>query len=76
MDARIEQHIEGMKAGHHFIKSGVWRDIQAEPGRKYVKIISILSNGQRSAIEFIDPESGKIFRANSWRQKGRWISSI
>ena len=72
----IEQHVTDMKAGHHFIKSGVWQDIRTEVGRKYVKIISILSNGQRSAIEFIDPISGKIFRANSWRQKGRWISNL
>uniref|UniRef100_A0A6H2A694 Uncharacterized protein n=1 Tax=viral metagenome TaxID=1070528 RepID=A0A6H2A694_9ZZZZ len=72
----IEQYISDMKAGHHFIKSGVWRDIESELGRKYVKVVSILSNGQRSAIEFIDPESGKVFRADSWRQKGRWIANL
>ena len=72
----IATHIREMKALHSYISSGVWRDIIAKPGRKFVKICSILANGQISALQFIDPVTGNIYRANSWTQRGRKIGQL
>ncbi len=47
-----------------------------ETGRKYIKIFNILTNGQHSAINFLDPTNGKLYKANSWRQKGRLIGNL
>ncbi len=45
-------------------------------GRKYIRICNILTNGQHSAINFLDPTNGKLYKANSWRQKGRLIGNL
>lgn len=47
-----------------------------EIGKKYLKIFNILTNGQHSAINFLDPENGKLYKANSWKQKGRLIGNL
>lgn len=47
-----------------------------EFGRKYIRICNILTNGQHSAINFLDPANGKLYKANSWRQKGRLIGNL
>lgn len=47
-----------------------------EVGRRYFKICNILTNGQHSAINFLDPANGKLYKANSWRQKGRLIGNL
>ncbi len=75
-DSRIDTYIANMKATHAFIKSGTWKDIQTRPGKKYVRLVSILSNDQVCAIGFIDPVSGDVYRANGWKQKGHKIGSI
>jgi len=47
-----------------------------EKGKKYIKIFNILTNGQHSAINFLDPSNGNLYKANSWKQKGRLIGSL
>ncbi len=45
-------------------------------GRKYIRICNILTNGQHSAINFLDPINGNLYKADSWRQKGRLIGNL
>ena len=72
----ITAFIDKMKANHHFIKSGTWKNIEVDYGKGYAKVVSILSNNQRSAVNFIDLSNGDLYRANSWRQKGRKLGHI
>lgn len=44
--------------------------------RKYIKFYNILTNGQKSAFQFIDPETGNIYKAKSWKQRGYLIGHI
>jgi len=76
MEEKIRALIDRMKTEHCFIRSGVWKDIEIDYGIKYAKIVSILSNGQRCAVNFIDLTTGDIYRADSWRQKGRWLGDV
>lgn len=76
MMGKIENYITRMKANHHFMQSGTWIDIVLEKGRKYVKVVSVLGNKQRCAVQFVDPVNGNIYKANSWRQKGRLIGNV
>ena len=72
----IETYIQEMKQNHHFMQSGVWKDIITRTGRKYIKICSVLCSGQVSIIQFVDPVTLNIYKAKSWKQKGRLIGKI
>ena len=72
----VAAFINKMKVNHHFIKSGTWKNIEVDYGKSYAKVVSILSNNQRSAVNFIDLNNGDVYRANSWKQKGRKIGHI
>ena len=54
----------------------IYRDICFKMGRKYARVYHVLSNGQKSACQFVDPITGNIYRANSWKQRGRLIGNI
>ncbi len=45
-------------------------------GRKYLKFYNILTNGQKSAFQFIDPASGIVYRARSWKQRGYVVGHV
>ena len=47
-----------------------------EVGRKYIKMFNILTNGQHSAINFLNPITGEFYRADSWKQKGRYLGNL
>jgi len=48
----------------------------SETGKKYIKIFNILSNGQRSAFQMVNIETGDIFKAASWKKRGRKIGNV
>ena len=45
-------------------------------GNKYLKFHNILTNGQKSAFQFINPISGIVYRARSWKQRGHIIGHV
>lgn len=41
--------------------------IEIHEGRKYIKLVELMANGQKSVHSFISKESGDIFKAASWK---------
>lgn len=67
--ARIEAHVAALAD----IRARVYGDsapLGFEVRRRYAVVFS-RSGAFRSAIEFIDLETGDIYRADSWRARGR-----
>lgn len=44
--------------------------------RKYIKFYNIMANGQYSAFQFIDPETGNVYKAKSWKQRGYLVGHV
>jgi len=72
----ITEHVDKMRATHHGIKSGTYRDVVTRTGRKYVKVCLVLSNGQITICQFVDPATGDIYKPRSWKQRGRKIGNL
>ena len=47
-----------------------------EVGRKYHKVFHNDNGGSRSVVCFVDTETGYVYRADSWKKRGRVIGTI
>ena len=45
--------------------------VEFEPGKKYVKVVTISGGGSRSVHCFVEKENGNIWRAASWKSPAR-----
>lgn len=54
------------------LKNGVdCYDFIIERGRKYLKVIMVTENGQRSAHAFVDRDTGDVYKSASWKAPAR-----
>ena len=72
----IPEYLEWINKNHTCVIRGVFKNIIGRQDRKYFRIISVLSNGQESALQFIHPETLDVFNAAGWKQKGRKVFNL
>ena len=46
-------------------------DFIIEKGRKYLKVVQVTEDGQRSAHAFVDRNTGDVYKADSWKAIAR-----
>lgn len=76
MNEKIEKYLNMLRKFQRENPHSPYRGVNSITGKKYVKVYNILANGQHSATQFIDPETEYIYKANSWKQRGRFIAKL